>query len=459
VLIVLVGGLLRARSLSGPFGFGWQHLGAHYGNVARNYLRYGPRETRFAMVQNAEPAPREQWVYFTHHPPGMGLTTAAAFLLFGDSPFSMRLMGWLASLLQIVAIAYLVRTALSPEAGLAAAAATSLLPAGAYYATHGSDLGPQVLALSLCALWADQKARARHPERPPCVAVLLWLAAAAFFDWPALLLAGALGLRDLVARRWRRFFCFFAFSLAVPTLHFLQVRWATGSTGGGRGGTLWESFLEHGVLGAAKIREQLPLAEIPAQLWQHLGTLYTAPGALLAGLGLLCWLCARSWLPRPGRGAGALFVALLILALGYTVPFPRAVLIHEFWMIVSLPLVSLALGGLIHLTRSRRLVHAAILLLVSATLGYGVVDTWKRQNRDRTPYFKEFGTILRQRTRPGEPILTPEKASACLRYHAAAQSMLLEYLPSQFEVEKVDLPRTGTTLWLFDLSKKRLRER
>src|SRR6185369_9101160 len=66
----------RVGSVAGPFGFGWQFLGAFYSKMARNVVEYGPLHARFAMIENALPATPDHWVVYTHHPPGMALATA-----------------------------------------------------------------------------------------------------------------------------------------------------------------------------------------------------------------------------------------------------------------------------------------------------------------------------------------------------------------------------------------------
>jgi len=104
--------------VAGPFGFGWQFLGAFYSKMARNVVDYGPLHARFAMIENALPTTPDHWVVYTHHPPGMALATA-------------------------------------------------VLPAGAYFSTHRSELGPEAIALALLALLLDERARERAGAAAP----------------------------------------------------------------------------------------------------------------------------------------------------------------------------------------------------------------------------------------------------------------------------------------------------
>ncbi len=415
--ILIAGAALRAHGLSGPFGLGWQHLGAQYALVAKNFERYG-LDTRLAMVQNAAPAAKDDWEYFTHHPPGMGWTTWVSFQVFGPTAFAVKLPGVLASLLQILVMYLLLAGVVSRIAGLAAAWSTAVLPAGAFFSTHGSDLGPQSISLALLALWLDQRARRKHPHRPPWLAVLMACVASLVFDWVVFVVAGWIVLRDLFAKNFRRAILFAGFIVAGFTVHFLHVRYATGSMHGGRGGTLLESFLSHGVVGASKFLTQFPVEYIWRKLQHYPRALFTVGGLWLSAAGLLAWLLRRFTPALRRPGALPLFLGLLVLGLGYTLPFPRAVLIHQFWMIVFLPFVSLLIAsGIQAVTRGPRfaLVGALALLGMGGLASQTVIA---RQGRSQTPYNQEFGEALRARTSPEDPLLTSEKSTACLRFYA-----------------------------------------
>src|SRR5262249_46046569 len=135
----------RAGALPGPFGFGWQSLGAFYSRMARNLVEYGPLHARFAMIENVAPTTPDHWEIYSHHPPGMTIATAALMTWLGDGPLAIRWLGIGFALLQVVVTYALVAEALSRRAGLAAAFATAVLPAGAYFSTHGSELGPEAI--------------------------------------------------------------------------------------------------------------------------------------------------------------------------------------------------------------------------------------------------------------------------------------------------------------------------
>lgn len=497
-LIVAWAAGVRAPLLPGPFGFGWQHLGALYCDVARNFLRYGPSATRFAQVTNPDVAPREQWKLFMHHPPGMGFMTAGVAHWIGEGPLAIRLPCFLFSLLQVLVTYALVSQALSFRAGLAAAFAAAVLPAGVCFATIGSDLGPPALSLALLALWLDQRARERDPARPGAGLPLLALAASLLFDWPALLVAAFIALRDAVARRRRRALLFAALLPAALGLQFAHIAWATGSFGGGRGGSLVDAFLQHGAVGAASLLAHYPADAIAARAAGHLLFLFTPVGLALAAFGGLAALpgvlVRRDSAIRFSARAGATLAALAMLAVGYTLPFASAVLVHRFWLIVALPLVAFLIGAAVHGTGATRPVLVAW-LTAAALLGVLASRfTVAAELAERTPYYEEVGTLLREHVPSGTLVLTTERFSECLDFYAQRElrgdiddgnlatfvaggggaaipprtafalvdppidrkdarcGRLREWLESHFPVEVLPLPRSGASLHLFDLS-------
>ena len=417
--IVVWGGLLRGASVPGPFGLGWQHLGALYGNVARNFHEYGFLETRGAQIRNAAPAPREQWHYFTHHPPGMGWSTAVSFAIFGESAAAVKIPGAVFSTLQILVVYWLVAGAFSVTAALAAAFMIATLPAGAYFSTHGSDLGPQAITLGLCTLLADQWARKKNPDRPKLGLVVAVGLVGVLFDWLVLLILGGIVIRDFFGKNYRRAAIVGGLLALVFPVYLGWLTWATGSLSGGEGKNLWDSFIGHGVVGTKNYLSKFPPEVIQRKLTHYVQALFTPGGLVLAATGLVFGL--TSFILRERRHAvpGLLILfALLIFGAGFTVPFPRAVVIHQFWMMIWLPFLATLIGLAVQeLGRWRwGLVVASL-----AVLGVGVMATWEVRDRQRavaTEYFAEAGAAIQKHCASNQPILTSEKASEALTFYA-----------------------------------------
>src|SRR5688572_16437418 len=333
--IVAWGAFARWDGLTGPFGRGWQWLGAFYGMQARNGLRYGLVETAFAGVVNADVAPREEWSWYVHHPPGTLWSMEASFALLGESAFASKLPAFLFGLLQIVATWRLARDALSPRAGLVAALLTAALPAGARFSTHGSELGPAVVALSVAALWLDERARRRDPEAPRSVLVVAAIVAGSLFCWAALTVPAFIAARDALRRRWRRAALFAALPVVLLALQLLHVRLATGSFGGGQEGSLLDAFLQSGVKGFRELAATLGPDRLARRLGANVVELFTVPGIALAAAGALLLLARRRIASLRGAPLVAPCLGALALVVGYAAPFPGSTLSHSYWLLTG----------------------------------------------------------------------------------------------------------------------------
>ena len=402
-LAVIVAWAFAARigSVTGPFGFGWQSLGAFYSRMARNLVEYGPLHARFAMIENAQPTTPDRWVVYTHHPPGLALTTAALMAVLGDGPLAIKSLGVAFALLQVLVTYALVAEALSRRAGLAAAFATAVLPAGAYYSTHGSELGPEAVALALLALLLDERARAKEPAQTGRGGAFAALVGSIFFAWPGLIVAGFIALRDLLGRRFWRALAFGAVIPAAFALHWAHMAIATApvvpSPATARQ-SLFESLAAHSALGAADLLRNFSVAQVQARLMGHLRFLFGLPVLVLAfGGGMLGLAKARRWAPEgaPAQRAWTTLAALAIFALLYSAPLFGAVIVHRYWLLVALPLVAFLIGAAVHTTAVRPLAGAAWIVAAVAGGAWTTCDVVEQQRRDRTPYFEEFGAVLR----------------------------------------------------------------
>lgn len=92
LVLLIIGALVLSYKIDKPF---WGHHdwnGVYWGAVARNYVRYGLLETKFAMVGGNGVLPINQLGYSFHYPPLFPLIWALFFKLFGVSEWSSRLM-------------------------------------------------------------------------------------------------------------------------------------------------------------------------------------------------------------------------------------------------------------------------------------------------------------------------------------------------------------------------------
>ena len=78
---------------------GWG--GAVYGQIARNYVKFGYRETRLGPVANGGVVSPGKFEFYYHYPPLQVLLTSAGYLVFGNHEWSARVVPLAFSLLSM----------------------------------------------------------------------------------------------------------------------------------------------------------------------------------------------------------------------------------------------------------------------------------------------------------------------------------------------------------------------
>ncbi|MEW6746880.1 MAG: glycosyltransferase family 39 protein [Planctomycetota bacterium] len=415
LVVTILGGALALRlgDFTEPWTQqGWQHMGATFAIMARNYVEQGYLTTRLAPATNPEPPPDGRWDLFLHHPPFFPLALSLSFLVFGVHEWSARLVPILASLIELIAILAITRTLFGEREGLVAAALAAIVPATAFYGSHVCELGPVVMAFASSAFALHLRYLAQ-PSRPVFVGLLACVAGAATNDWPGVYMAGAIVLHLLWMRRRREAITIVALVAALLLLHLAHVAWATGDLfQGGRGGGLKHAFEQRTWLGIERAGKTVSFAL--NAIGGHLVSLYTWPVVILAGLGLV----------QVRRSASPSAVAALVLAgLAHTLIFGEGATRHDFWNITMAPfLLMLAGAGMVKLTHalrppSARVVTCAVLTLAAALpAAYRTHQLFEYIESD---YFYTLGRVINQHTQPGDqPIATTEFQADPMAYYA-----------------------------------------
>src|SRR5262249_36170187 len=142
------------------------------------------------------------------------------------------------------------------------------------------------------------------------------------------------------------------------------------------------------------------------RVWHHLLFLFTIPGLAVAAAGAGAWLLRRRIPALRDRPAGALLATFAIVGVGYVACFPRAAIVHRYWMLVLLPLVSLLFGLFVQTLSTSRI---GVALAIVAVLAAAVDGTWvavAAHRGDRTPYYEAFGRSLAELTPAGATVVT-----------------------------------------------------
>lgn len=88
-VIFIVGALLRSHDFLSPWvGEHNAWGGAMYGNIARNFVKYGYRGTQFGPVVNSGYVPASEFKFYYHYPPLLVWLVSVSYLIFGVHEWS-----------------------------------------------------------------------------------------------------------------------------------------------------------------------------------------------------------------------------------------------------------------------------------------------------------------------------------------------------------------------------------
>lgn len=274
--------------------------GVYYGNIARNYLRYGLIGTKLGQATSfGFDPPRD---FYTHYPPLLTWVMAAWFKLAGIGDWQARLVPllfWLGSLWLLFRLSGWV------------ALAVALTPMWRYFSLMPSQEA-LIIFFSLLSVWSFLQGK----RRLFYISVILnglsgW---AGYFLYPWLWLVGR--RRGWLVRAG-------LILTAVFGLHLIHVYWLTGSAAGG------------GLIEALKLR--LNLSGTEGFTWrnylvlekQRLGAFYTLT---LLGVAVVSTVWRRDRLTW----------ALLGWGLSYPLIFSNVVFVHDYFNIFFIPWLAVA---------------------------------------------------------------------------------------------------------------------
>lgn len=412
LLLVIAAALVRSRGIDRPWSHGdhngWG--GAFYSNIARNYVRYGYLETRFAPVISTGNTPPEERRYYLTHPPFIGLAVSVAFHLFGEHEWSARLVPLLFGLGSIVLVFRIGSKVASREIGLVAAALFSLAPLETLYGAHVDPQGLPVTFFALLLLLAYEEGR------PLVGAGALVLGAG--FDWPIHYLSGLLAFHSLFLRPERRRWAvgLLAGSLLLVSTFLLYARFvAPHPRQQYLQSTPFDSLLFWSGVRVPPDRIPGRPIEMPAPVeWlvrmvSHLDSLYTLPLLALAVLGAV-------FAPR---GASSALAILLLWGLAHILLFPLGAFVHDYWSMYLAPGLALAAAsGLVRIADSLRRGRTLFLTASSTALSLFLLTAGVRRVDSLPREPAALGTKLHELTGPDEGILMLNPIDARDAYYA-----------------------------------------
>ncbi|MDP3973628.1 MAG: hypothetical protein Q8P92_02220 [Candidatus Daviesbacteria bacterium] len=393
---------LIGQNLDKPFWGEHDWNGVRYGNIARNYLRYGFLETKFGQVENSG--------YYTHYPPLLPILISISYKLFGIFEWSTRLIPLLATS-GIVVMLYLIGSLVwNIKTGILASLLALATPTALYFGKNPVH-EPVVLFFILLSFYGYFK------KYPPLFLVGLVLAEitawAGYFILPAITIALVLG------KDWssvKRLLPYWILSITLFSFHFVHVAILTGSI---YGGDLINSLLQRsGVLSTAQPQEFTFLGYLDRlRIW------FSIQFSLTLTLLTLVWL----YLNRTGvRTKYWPITTLGLVGLIYLMVFSNSVFIHNYLTFYFLPFLSLAGSAMIlHLRKFKifkkiSLILPVLFLIIVFLERNGYLKALNESNRDKLAV--EIGQSIKEQTTDDDVILISP-----LKYSYSADNFLEFY--------------------------------
>lgn len=346
VLLFIFSFFLIGQNLEKPFWGEHDWNGARYGNIARNYLKYGFLESRFGQIENSGPAKKSEFEYYTHYSPLLPILIALSYKVFGISEWSTRLVSVLATSGSVVLIFLIGSRLYTLKFGILAALMGLLTPMVLYFGktpVHESLVVLFVLFAFYCYLINSRF-------------IWLGLILAELSTWAGFFLVPAITLVELLRKNYdkmRKTLPYWVLSIAVFLFHLGHTKLLTGDFFGGNlfGALLLRSGVSENGISDLNILNYIK----NLRLW--VSTLYT--NTLLSLVFL--WLISRA---KGIKDQDYAISTLGICGIIYFIFFPNASFIHNYLTFYLLPFFALAGAGGIKFLISLKLFRKAKFVLV-----------------------------------------------------------------------------------------------
>lgn len=226
VLLVAIGS--RWMTFNRVFDRDPEGCGAFYGQLARNYFRYGIVKTFAVPIQNIGTGSSEI-VFYANHPPLLPLLIAGTYKVCSWDPTDANDVPreWqtrLSTTLFTIACAGAIFVILRNRAGMRAATISgvlfSIVPMTLYFGSQPDVINTQLCFFGLLTTAAYLRF---HERQSPATFAILCLAFApmASTDWPAFHLAAVLGLHFVITRPVKRWPWIIAFGFVCAAYFFI----------------------------------------------------------------------------------------------------------------------------------------------------------------------------------------------------------------------------------------------
>lgn len=329
VLLFLVSIFVIGKNLDKPFEGLHDWNGARYGNIARNYVRYGFGITRFAQVENSGEVAQKDFVYYTHFPPLLPILISISYRFFGISEWATRLIPFLATAGSITLLFLIGRTIFNSKVGLAASVFALATPMVRYF---GKNPVHEPLAMFFGLISIFGSLLIIKKDKKGWYLTIVGLIGVFLTNWSGIFLLPAISIIILRSVKFKQIAILWLIGIALGLWHFFHIYLVTGSI---FGGGLVDALMQRTSLGGTAILTKFSLLEFVARVRIWASTLFTITLLLAAVFGVFRILKTDLYTKK-------FFLALFVWGVGYPLVLPNATFIHNYFIFGALPFLALA---------------------------------------------------------------------------------------------------------------------
>lgn len=415
-LIFIITALLLSINLNKPFYGEHDWNGARYGNIARNYLRYGFWETKFGQIDNSGFTSPENFKYFTHYPQLLPILISLSYKIFNISEWSTRLVP-LFFTSGLMVIIYLISQIVSnSKIGILASLLVLLTPQVLYFGKNPVHEPPVTFFISLALIGYLKYTQNKLPGYKAIFFIGIILAG--LTTWAGYFLLPALTLVLLLKKQFnqiKELIPLYIVSFGLFFLHLMHTYFLTGQF---LGGDLSGAFLQRAGLSEAGKIEGLNFFSYLDRIRLWFSSLY---GTVLLLLSLMWVIIHYNRLLEKNN-----WIVLVLFVFGslYLVLFPNSSYIHNYLTFYLLPFIAissaLSLNYFLSFFRKAKFLLCIIILVLILLEGLNKLAALNASHADELAW--KVGREINYRTRTEDVILiTP------ISFVYSAEKFLLFY--------------------------------
>lgn len=431
-LIFIVGALLRSQDFLSPWvGEHNAWGGAMYGNIARNFVKYGYRETQFGPVVNSGYVPAGEFKFYYHYPPLLVWLVSVSYLIFGVHEWSARLIPLLFSLSLMALIFIFARHAFSQEVALLALLFSAIMPIENYYGAHVDVYGSLSVFFSLLALYGYARWLDHHRTHylALCTLGIILGSMTAWYTYflVPLILAHYYRFNFVPGKsRDHRLLIIAGSAIAVFALFMLHRHILLGSGRGEVLGSLTEKLLgrlSYGHMLGTVGDGVKPSASVSQQL-RTFARMYSPPLVALTAVWFVFFI--KDGLRRRLHNRDWFVLMLLGYGLLHNFAFPGFLRGHEYLIVSYVPGVAIAASvaslRCFQYVQDRwglkaREIAAPVLLTIVVIAGLYFTQRLYSRNSSYSDTLVRWGETMRKHSDKSDVILVPSESDIVFQYY------------------------------------------